>query len=93
MTASVSYELPYPFPPGKVWAAIRFGTVMDMIYMTLPADCDVPFNVYRQRCRAALAKSGVVWSGQVSDGRFVPDFETTDIRHTGECNTAREVDK
>lgn len=101
MTQAVqSYELPYPFPPGKAWAAIRFGTVMNMIYMTQPHGDTVPYGLFRQRARAVLAMQGVVWSGTVSvstkDGRvqscFMPDFESTDIRHTGECNTARIFD-
>jgi hypothetical protein len=94
------YELPYPFPPGKAWAAIRFGTVMNMVYMTQQPGDLVPYGLFRHRARAALAMQGVVWSGTVSvstgDGRaqsrFMPDFESTDIRHTGECNTARIFD-
>lgn len=89
--AARSYPLPYAFPPGKAWAAIRGGVVMNMIYMTQPEDDDVSYGLFRQRSRAALAKEGVVWSGEVRGGYFVPDFETTDVRHTGQCNTAREV--
>lgn len=81
-----SYALPCPFPPGKVWAAIRGGVVMNMVYMTLPEG--LSFTLHRNRSRAALAKDGVVWTGEVVKGRFVPT-QTTDIRHTGQCNTAR----
>ena len=84
-----SYPLPYPFPSGKSWAAISYGVVVNMIYMTLPHG--ISFSLHRQRSRAALAKDGVVWTGEVVGGRFVPKFETTDIRQTGECNTARET--
>lgn len=87
------YPLPHPFPPGLVWAAIRGGVVMNMIYMAQPSGDDVPFGVFRQRSRSALAKEGIVWSGRVILGKFEPDYETMDIRHTGICNTAREVDR
>lgn len=87
-----SYPLPYDFPPGKAWAAISGGVVMNMIYMAQPETDDVSYGLFRQRSRAALAKDGAVWSGEVRGGRFVVDFETTDVRHTGECNTARVVD-
>lgn len=85
-----SYALPHPFPGGAVWAAIKSGEVVNMVYMSSNDD-SVPYSVFRQRSRAALAKEGVVWSGRVKGGCFVPEFETTDIRHTGQCNTAREV--
>lgn len=88
MKSACSYPLPLPFPPGKVWAAIRGGVVMNMVYMTVPEG--VSFNLHRQRSRATLAKDGVVWTGEVCGGCFVPSAESTDIRHTGLCNTARE---
>ena len=89
--AQLSYALPYPFPDGAVWAAIRRGVVMNMVYMS-SHDGSVPFGVFRQRSRGDLAKQGEVWSGTVSDGRFVPDFESTDVRRGGDMNTARVVD-
>jgi len=84
-----SYPLPLPFPDGQAWAAIRGGVVMNMVYMALPDS--VTFAVHRQRSRGVLARDGVVWSGEVRGGRFIPRFETRDIRHTHQCNTAREV--
>lgn len=90
--AQQSYALPYPFPNGAVWAAIRHGVVMDMVYMS-SYDNSVSFGVFRQRSRAKLAKEGEVWSGAVSKGRFVPMFESTDVRRGGELNTAREIDR
>lgn len=93
MSAQPSYALPYPFPAGPVWAAIRHGVVMSMVYMDDPAGADVPFGVFRQRARAALAKEGEVWTGRVRAGRFVPDFESTDVRRGGELNTARVIDR
>lgn len=76
-----SFALPYPFPPGKVWAAIKGGVVMNMVYMTMqPAD--MSFQSFRQRSRADLAREGAVWTGEVKDGRFVPQFESRDVRHT-----------
>lgn len=85
-----SYALPYPFPPGKVWAAIKGGVVMNMVYMSMqPAD--MSFQSFRQRSRADLAREGEVWTGDVKDGRFIPQFESRDVRHTGELNTARRV--
>lgn len=85
-----SFPLPYPFPDGRVWAAIRGGVVMNMVYMdSLPDDLEFP--AFRQQSRAALAKDGAVWTGAVKAGRFVPQFESRDVRHTGECNTARKV--
>lgn len=87
-----SYPLPHPFPPGKVWAAIRGGAVMNMVYMT-GSDGSVPFGVFRQRSRSVLAKDGEVWSGSVRAGCFVPDFESTDVRRGGGLNTARVVDR
>ncbi len=85
-----SYALPYPFPPGRVWAAIRDGVVMNMVYMA-PIPEGMEFEAFRQQSRRELAREGVVWSGEVSGGRFVPKFESRDVRHTGELNTAREV--
>ncbi len=73
-----SYPLPLPFPPGKVWAAIRDGVVVNMIYMELPAG--MSYTVHRQRSRATLARNGVVWSGRVEHQCFVPSFESTDSR-------------
>jgi hypothetical protein len=73
-----SYPLPRPFPPGKVWAAIRGSVVMNMVYMTPPAG--LSYTVHRQRSRGVLAKDGIVWSGRVDHQHFVPDFETTDSR-------------
>lgn len=83
-----SYALPFPFPDGCVWAAIRHGIVQDMVYMR-QADESVPYGVFRQQARRQLAKQGVVWSGEVLSGRFVPRFESTDVRHTGALNSAR----
>lgn len=91
-SARISYALPYPFPDGPVWAAIRHGVVMNMVYMS-SYDDSVPFGVFRQRSRAVLAKEGEVWSGAVRDSRFVPDFESTDVRRGGELNTARVIDR
>jgi hypothetical protein len=85
--AARTYALPYPFPPGAVWAAISGGEVVNMVYMTPPDG--VSFSLHRQRSRGALAKVGVVWTGEVVKGCFVARFESTDIRQTGECNTAR----
>lgn len=90
--AQPSYALPYPFPDGAVLAAIRSGVVMNMVYMS-SGDGAVPFGVFRQRVRGDLAKLGEVWSGVVRDGRFVPDFESTDVRRGGELNTARAIDR
>lgn len=87
-----SYALPYPFPDGAVWAAIKGNVVMNMVYMTSHDD-SVPFGVFRQRSRGDLAKQGEVWTGAVRAGRFVPDFESTDVRRGGELNTARVVDQ
>ena len=74
------YPLPYSFPDGRAWAAIRDGVVMNMVYMDHLPD-DLEFSAYRQQSRAALAKEGVVWTGEVKAGRFVPQFETRDSRH------------
>lgn len=90
--AQQSYALPYPFPDGAVWAAIKHGVVMDMVYMS-SYDDTVPFGVFRQRSRANLAKVGEVWSGAVSERRFVPSFESNDVRRGGSLNTARMVDR
>jgi hypothetical protein len=90
MSLNDSYALPHDFPHGRVWAAIRGGVVMNMIYM-MPPDDSVSFGAFRQRSRAELAKEGVVWSGEVLNGRFVPRFESSDIRRGGNMNTAREV--
>lgn len=89
MKINQSYPLPHPFPAGKAWAAVKNGVVVNMIYMQVPKD--VSYSVFRQRSRATLAKDGEVWSGKVERGCFVPDFESTDIRRTGECNTARQA--
>lgn len=78
-----SFPLPFPFPDGKVWAAIRAGVVMNMVYMDHVPD-DLEFHSYRQLSRAALAKEGEVWTGEVRGGRFVPKFETRDSRHVAE---------
>jgi len=85
-----SYALPYPFPPGKVWAAIKGGVVMNMVYMSMQPD-DMSFQSFRQRSRSDLAREGEVWTGDVKDGRFYPQFESRDVRHTGELNTARRI--
>lgn len=84
---NLSYPLPYLFPSGKAWAAIKGGVVVNMVYMALPDG--VSFSLHRQRSRGALAKQGVVWTGEVINNRFITSAETTDIRHTGGCNTAR----
>lgn len=88
----MAYALPHPFPDGAVWAAIKGGVVINMVYMS-GHDDSVPFGVFRQRSRGDLAKHGEVWSGAVRAGRFVPDFESTDVRRGGELNTARVVDQ
>jgi len=82
LTATTSYDLGYPFPDGKVWAAIRDRAVVNMIYMR-HEDKAISFNVFRERSRAALSREGAVWSGAIKDGRFVPEFESTDRRHAG----------
>lgn len=87
-----SYALPCPFPDGAVWAAIKHGVVMNMVYMS-SYDGSVSFGVFRQRSRGDLAKQGEVWSGAVRARRFVPDFESTDVRRGGSLNTAREIDR
>ena len=89
----LSYALPHPFPGGAVWAAIKSGAVVNMVYMTQPDGEKVSYGVFRQRARAELAKQGEVWSGAVRAGRFVPDFESTDVRRGGDLNTARVVDR
>jgi hypothetical protein len=78
-----SYSLPFPFPPGKVWVAIRGGVVVNMVYMDHIPD-DIEFGAYRQQSRAALAKEGVVWTGAVCAGRFVPKYESRDVRRSKE---------
>jgi hypothetical protein len=90
--ADESYALPYPFPDGAVWAAIRHGVVMNMVYMN-SHDVSVSFGLFRQRSRAALAKEGEVWTGAVRGGCFVPSFDSTDVRSGGALNTARVVDQ
>lgn len=85
-----SYALPYPFPPGKVWAAIKGGVVMNLVYMTMQPS-DMSFQSFRQRSRADLAREGAVWTGEVKDGRFVPQFESRDVRHTSQREIDREV--
>lgn len=92
MTPSSSYALPYPFPEGAAWAALKGGVVMNMVYMS-GYDESVPFGVFRQRSRGDLAKLGEVWTGAVRAGRFVPDFDSTDVRRGGEMNTARVIDR
>ena len=89
VASSESYPLPYDFPDGPAWAAIRGGVVMNMVYMALPHG--VQFHVHRQRSRGMLAKDGEVWTGDVRARRFYPKFETGDVRHTGDLNTARRV--
>lgn len=84
-----SFPLPYPFPDGAAWAAIRGGVVMNMAYMALPEG--VPFHVHRQQSRGRLANDGEVWTGEVRAGRFYPKFESGDVRRTGEPNTARRI--
>lgn len=88
----LSYALPHLFPGGAVWAAIRHGVVINMVYMS-SCDGSVPFSVFRQRARAELAKEGEVWSGEVRGGRFVPSFDSTDVRRGGDLNTARVIDR
>lgn len=92
-TTRPSYALPYPFPCGAAWAAIKSGAVVNMVYMTQPDGEKVSYGVFRQRSRAELAKQGEVWSGAVRAGRFVPDFESTDVRRGGDMNTARVIDR
>jgi hypothetical protein len=74
----VSFPLPYDFPEGKAWAAIRQGVVMNMIYMQVPDG--ISFPVHRNRSRASLAKDGEVWTGSIIRNRFFPAFSSTDIR-------------
>jgi hypothetical protein len=93
MSAQRSYALPLPFPDGAVWAAIKHGVVVNMVYMDDPSGSEVPFGVFRQRSRGKLAKEGEVWSGRVRAGRFEPKFESTDVRRGGDLNTAREIDR
>lgn len=88
-----SYALPHHFPGGAAWAAIKSGAVVNMAYMTQPDGEKVSYGVFRQRARAELAKQGEVWSGAVRAGRFVPDFESTDVRRGGDMNTARVIDR
>lgn len=87
------YDLPYPFPDGRVWAAIRSGEVVNMAYMTPPEG--EHYGAFRKRERGRLARDGVVWSGSVENSggkcRFVPSFDSSDIRLGGEMNTAREA--
>lgn len=92
MPSQPCYALPYPFPDGEVWAAIKGNVVMNMVYMS-GHDGSVPFGVFRQRSRGDLAKLGEVWTGAVRAGRFVPDFDFTDVRRGGGMNTARVVDR
>ena len=80
MVAPESYALPYPFPDGRVWAAIRNGVVVNMEYMTLPDDFGGSFDAFRQVTRARLSREGAVWSGEVRDRRFFPKFESSDYR-------------
>ena len=73
-----SYPLPFPFPDGHVWVAIRDEVVMNMLYMQEPPG--VTFALHRHRCRTSLAKEGEVWTGKVVAGGFVPAFQSTDRR-------------
>jgi hypothetical protein len=82
-----SFPLPYDFPDGKAWAAIKCGAVVNMVYMALPEG--LTFSQHRYISRGRLAREGEVWAGRVVNKCFVPDYESTDIRHSGECNTAR----
>ncbi len=91
--AQHSLALPYLFPDGAVWAALRYGAVVNMVYMTQPDGEKVSYGVFRQRARAELAKQGEVWSGAVRAGRFVPSFDSTDVRRGGDMNTARVIDR
>lgn len=75
-----SYQLPYAFPDGRAWAAIRDGIVMNMIYMKLPEGFGDSFDAFRQQSRAALAREGAVWAGEVKGGRFAPKYESSDHR-------------
>lgn len=80
-----SFPLPYLFPPGRAWAAIKNGVVVNMIFMAQQKKDVVPYTVFRQRSRARLAKDGVVWSGEVvtvswNQSVFLPKFESTDSR-------------
>lgn len=69
-----SFPLPLPFPDGKVWAAIRQGRVVDMVYMDrFPSD--MPFHSFRQISRARLAKAGSVMTGEIVSREFVPRCE------------------
>lgn len=86
-TVQKCYPLPYEFPDGRVWAAIRRGEVVNMAYMTPPNG--MHFGTFRQRERGRLALDGVVWSGEVKGGKFWPSFESTDVRRGGDLNTAR----
>ena len=78
-----SYPLPYPFPDGAVWVAIRDGVVMNMEYMKLPDNFGGSFDAFRQVTRARLSREGAVWSGRVCSGRFWPRFESSDYRNEG----------
>lgn len=78
-----SYPLPYPFPDGAVWVAMRDGVVMNMEYMKLPDDFGGSFDAFRQVTRARLSREGAVWSGRVCGGRFWPRFESSDYRNEG----------
>lgn len=72
MRSPESYPLPpqYPFPPGLVWAAIKGGQVVNMAYMKAPEG--ISYGLYRQQMRGALAKDGVVMSGEVRNNCFIP---------------------
>ena len=73
-----SFPLPYSFPEGKAWAAIRQGVVMNMIYMEVPVG--MTFTTHRNLSRAKLATEGEVWTGTVIRNRFFPSFESSDRR-------------
>lgn len=65
-----SFPLPFPFPDGKAWAAIKHGDVVDMVYMDrFPSG--MPFHSFRQVSRARLAKVGSVMTGEVVCRAFV----------------------
>ena len=76
MAFAVRYPLPHPFPNGRVWAAVKYGKLVNMVYMVYMAVPDgIHFNDHRQKSRAALADLGKVLTGEVRDGFFVPRVE------------------
>lgn len=68
-----------PFPDGRVWAAVRSGKVVSMVYMH-PVPVGVTFEVFRDRSRSDLSRHGAVWTGEVRFGEFFPKFASTDRR-------------